>query len=58
MGTNEIHPKVRRVEQYRKKLLRSRKSNKKIPHHTRKWWKAWNKTWLFNYSKRQDLSDE
>ena len=58
MGTNELHPMVRRAEQHRKKLLRRHKNNKKIPHHTRKWWKAWHKTWLFNFLKRQDLLDE
>lgn len=57
MGTNELHPKVRRAEQYRKKLLRSHKSNKKILHHTRKWWKAWHKTWLSDSSKRWDLDE-
>lgn len=49
MGTNEIHPYVRRVQQYRKRLMRT--CRKKISHHNRKWWKAWSNTWKANYRK-------
>lgn len=42
--TNKIHPYARRVQQCRKKLMRSCGS-RKVPHHSRKWWKAWEKTW-------------
>lgn len=40
MSTKQIHPHVRYSEQCRKELLR-KSSGKRIPHHTRNWWKAW-----------------
>ena len=50
---NAIHKYVREAEQDRKKLLRQ-SSGKKIPHHTRKWWKAWHKRWKSEYLKGSD----
>lgn len=41
---NAIHKHIRKSEQDIKKLLR-KSSGKKIPHHTRKWWKAWHRRW-------------
>lgn len=49
MGTNEKHPSVRRHQQAKKRLLRACKNM--IPHHSRKWWKAWSNTWEANYRK-------
>lgn len=50
MGTNRLHPSVRKSEQDRKKLIRQWKG--KIPHHTRKWWKAWENTWNAKYKEQ------
>lgn len=41
---NAIHKYVRESDQYRKKFLR-KSSGKRIPHHNRKWWKAWHRTY-------------
>lgn len=49
---NIIHKYVRESEQDRKKLLRQ-SSGKRIPHHTRKWWKAWHKRWESEYLKEE-----
>lgn len=40
MSTKQRHPAVRRSEQSRKWLIRLSKV-KRVPHHTRNWWKAW-----------------
>lgn len=42
MSTKQIHPAVRRAEQYRKLLIRHL-NHKGVPHHTLNWWKAWRK---------------
>lgn len=52
MGTNKFHPHIRKYQQFRKKVLRSY-GGKKMLHHTRKWWKAWNKTWEYEFKKRE-----
>ena len=62
---NAIHKHIRKSEQSRKKLLRQ-SGGKRIPHHTRKWWKAWNKTFIAeltiksygNREKTNDFSNE
>lgn len=51
MGTNKIHPSVRRAQQNRKKLLRSYRPLRGLPHHSRKWWKSWDKTWNATHRK-------
>lgn len=42
---NRIHKCVRKSEQDRKTLIRGwDRRGKPLPHHSRKWWKAWHKT--------------
>lgn len=50
---NAIHKYVRESNQYRKKFLR-KSSGKRIPHHTRKWWKVWLRRWESEYFKEKE----
>ena len=54
MSTKQIHPYVVDYEKSRKILIRSHKSGKPILHHTRKWWKAWHRTWWTEHKKQSN----
>ena len=56
MGTNEKHPHARREQQCKKMLLRA--CRKKMPHHSRKWWRAWVKTQIWDLTHKVDDTEE
>lgn len=56
---NRIHKCVRKSEQDRKILIRGwDRRGKPLPHHSRKWWKAWHKTYLSRWIPVEEDDDD
>lgn len=55
---NKIHIYVREYEQYRKLLIRRDRRGKPLPYRSRKWWKAWYKTYLSRWILAEEDDDD